>query len=347
MADTPVKTFVYVSHADGHDLWSFRLDSESGRLTKFDEQVIPGPEPPSFISVPLAQSPDRRFLYAALRKKPHAVASYRIDPTTGRLTHLGNAPLRGTICYIAPDHTGRFLLAASYQHTLFSVSPIDDSGVVQEPMKVIEAGGNAHCIRPDPSNRFVFVSNLSLDVVMQQRFDAETGTLTENDPPTASAPAKAGPRHFDYHPNGRFVFLLNETAASICTFAFNAEAGTLTLRDTVSALPGDIGEQPFAADIHLTPDGRFLYASVRKSSTLAAFAVDGETGKLTLIAHYPTEEQPRAFNIDPSGRFLIASGQLSHGLTVYRIDANTGTLTPLERYPVAKNPGWVEIVPLR
>src|SRR5437762_2961143 len=135
MAETRGGTFIYVSHADGHELWSLRLDPESGRLTKFDEQTIPGPEPPSFISVPLAQSPDRRFLYAALRKKPHAVASYRIDPDTGKLTHLGNAPLRGTICYIAPDHTGRFLLAASYQHELFSISPIDASGVVQEPSR--------------------------------------------------------------------------------------------------------------------------------------------------------------------------------------------------------------------
>lgn len=322
------------------------MEPDGGRLKLLDQFVVPNGSPPSLISMPMAHSPDRRFLYIALRSKPYSVASFRIDPSSGKLTYLGASPLVGNYCYIATDRTGGFLFAASYQHMRYSVSPIDPSGVVQAPRSVVIADGNMHCVLPDPSNRYVFVANLSSDVIVQLRFDAASGVLKDNEPSSASAPAKSGPRHFAFHPNGRFLYLLNETAASICVFRFDAASGGLTRLDTVSALPGEIGEQPFAADIHLTPDGRFLYASVRKSSTLAAFAVDAGSGRLSLIGHYPTEKKPRAFAIDPSGRFLFAAGQLSDGITQYRIDAATGELAPLERYQMGKNPGWIEFVSL-
>ena len=97
-------------------------------------------------------------------------------------------------------------------------------------------------------------------------------------------------------------------------------------------------------DIHLTPDGKFLYASERTTSTLAAFSVDLKTGLLTSIDSYPTEKQPRGFNIDPTGRYLLSVGQLSNSMTSYAIDKATGKLTKLREYPMGKNPNWVEIV---
>jgi 6-phosphogluconolactonase len=111
-----------------------------------------------------------------------------------------------------------------------------------------------------------------------------------------------------------------------------------------TALPGGFEGKPWAADIHLTPDGRFLYASERTTSTLAAFSADLKTGLLTSIDSYPTEKQPRAFNIDPTGRYLLSVGQLSNSMTSYAIDKATGKLTKLKEYPMGKNPNWVEIV---
>jgi 6-phosphogluconolactonase len=109
--------------------------------------------------------------------------------------------------------------------------------------------------------------------------------------------------------------------------------------------PGFAGK-PWAADIHLTPDGKFLYASERTSSTLAAFRVDANSGALVPIASYPTETQPRGFAIDPSGRTLLAVGQLSNSLTAHAIDPDSGALRALARYPVGKNPNWIEMARL-
>jgi 6-phosphogluconolactonase len=100
----------------------------------------------------------------------------------------------------------------------------------------------------------------------------------------------------------------------------------------------------WAADIHMTPNGRFLYASERTSSTLAAFSVDGATGKLTYLSSTPTENQPRGFAIDPKGRFLVASGEKSGTISVYAIDFASGALKPLDKYPTGKGSNWVEIV---
>ena len=109
-------------------------------------------------------------------------------------------------------------------------------------------------------------------------------------------------------------------------------------------MPKGFEGKPWAADIHLTPDGKYLYASERTTSTLAAFKVDPKTGMLTSIDSFATEKQPRGFSIDPTGRYLLAAGQLSNSMTAYAIDKATGKLTKLKDYSVGKNPNWVEIV---
>ena len=128
---------------------------------------------------------------------------------------------------------------------------------------------------------------------------------------------------------------------------WDAKTGTLKKETQVTtSLPKGFEGKPWAADIHLTPDGKFLYASERTSSTLAAFKVDGKTGTLTAIDSFPTEKQPRAFNIDPSGKVLLAVGELSNSMTSYAIDKKSGKLTKLKEYPMGKKPNWVEIVKL-
>jgi 6-phosphogluconolactonase len=129
-------------------------------------------------------------------------------------------------------------------------------------------------------------------------------------------------------------------------FDFDAGAGQLNEKQAVSALPPDFQGKPSAADIHITPDGKFLYASERTSSTLACFKIDPANDMLSPVGSVPTEKQPRGFNIDPSGRYLLAAGQLSHGLSSYRIDLESGKLTKLKEYPMGRNPNWIEIVDL-
>ena len=198
----------------------------------------------------------------------------------------------------------------------------------------------------DAANRFVLVPTLGNDRVNQFAFDATTGKLTPTNSPAAEAKAKAGPRHFVYHPNGKLVYVIAELDATVYVFDYNAATGDLKQKQVVSALPAGYQGKPAAADLHITPNGKFLYGSERTSSTLAGFQVDPATGTLTPVGSVPTEKQPRGFGIDPSGRYLLAVGQLSHGLSSYSIDQSTGKLTKLKEYPMGKNPNWVEIIDL-
>jgi len=334
-------TVAYVSNADSQDIYVLRLNGD-GSVNLID-RVDTGST-----VMPLAISPDHKYLYASLRGQPYSVLSYAIDPASGMLKVLSKTPLADNMANIATDRTGRYLLAASYSGNKISVNAIGADGVVQTPpLAVIPTGKNAHSVQVDPDNTHVFASNLGSDVILQYRFDAATGKLTANTPPAVSTQAGAGPRHFVFSRDQRFVYSTNELDATVSTYAYDRQNGTLSLLGSDSLLPEGFktSEQLAAADLHLTPDGRFLYASERSSNTLTGFKVDPASGKLTRILNIPTETQPRGFNIDPRGRYLLAVGQKA-GLTSYAIDRDTGALTPVLRYTLGRNPNWVEIIDL-
>jgi 6-phosphogluconolactonase len=337
--------FVYVGNAESQSVSIFTLDP-SGELTPVDTKAVPGPARPGS-TTPMAVSPDKRFLFVGLRNEPYSAATFAIDLKTGKLSFVGSGPLADAMAYIATDRSGKFLLSASYGGGKIAVNPIGDNGVVKPAQQVIAGQPNAHAVIADRANRHVLYTSLGADLVGHLMFDAATGWLTPNDPPSVSVKAKAGPRHFRFSGDERFVYLLCELDASIYIFPYDAATGRLAKEtQIVSALPKDFSGKPWAADIHLTPDGKFLYASERTSSTLAAFRVDPKSGALAPIGFYQTETQPRGFAIDPTGRTLLAVGQLSNGLTSYAIDPERGGLRPLRQYPVGKNPNWIEIVNL-
>ena len=357
------KTFVYVACAEDSEIAVLEMNLGNG------DMKLLGKAKAGKTVMPMAVSPDRRFLYASIRSVPYSVASYSINSGTGELTHLSTVPLPDNMAYISTDKTGRFLLAASYAGHKISVNPIGDKGFVSgDPVQVMISGINAHSILPDPSNRFVYVPNLASDKVMQLVFDEKTGVLTPNKPGAVYTRHGEGPRHMAFSPNNRFLYLLSELAGTVTVYAMDIQTGVLAEIQSVSMVPpganliqgkpdvaiggpqttpaAPVETRPKikAADIHITPDGNFLYASERTTSTLAAFSVDSTTGKLTYIKSYETEKQPRGFNIDPRGNFLIAAGQQSAQVSVHKINRATGELQLLKRYPVGKDPNWIEIV---
>lgn len=177
MAEVP-ETVVYVSNAGSKEILVFSMDRDGGALDPVERVAVPGTGEPSPSSIPMAVSPDGRFLHAALRSAPFPVSSFAIDPASGRLTLLGTACLADSMAYIATDRTGRFLLAASYPGNKLAVNPIDRDGRVGEkPTQIIPDRPKAHCVVVDQSNRFAYCTNLGADVVMQLRFGAETGTV--------------------------------------------------------------------------------------------------------------------------------------------------------------------------
>ncbi len=333
-------TVVYVSNADSQEISILRLDKARGALEPLDTVKVGGPV------MPLAVSPDRHFLYAALRSQPYRVVSFSIAAADGRLTRLGESSLADSMANIDTDRSGRWLFAASYGGAKITVNEIGKDGVVGAVRQLIDTAPNAHAIHADAANRFVLATSLGGDNVSIWRFDAQTGRLAANDPPLLAAPPRSGPRHFVWDRAQRFVYLLGEVDASLGVYAWDARRGALAELQRTTTLPAGFDGKPWAADLHLTPDGRFLYASERSSSTISTFRVDAATGLLQALGQTPTEKTPRAFAIDSSGAFLIAAGQDSNAVSLRTIDAGSGALGAPKRVAVGKNPNWVEIVDL-
>jgi len=248
-----------------------------------------------------------------------------------------------------------------------SVNPIGADGRVGDPVQTIPVGRHAHSVRIDNTNRYVFVPTLGTDQIFQFVFDASSGRLTSNTPAVVQLKPGTGPRHLVVSADNRFVYVLNELTGTVTTFALDARTGLLSEQESVAVLPTDSKLVPgmprgavgtaganqaprntdndiWASDVHLRPDGRFIYAAERTSNTIATLRVDGATGKLTYVASTPTEKQPRGFAIDASGKYLVASGEKSGTISVYSIDASDGTLKLLDKYPTGKGSNWVEIV---
>jgi 6-phosphogluconolactonase len=341
-------TFAYVGNAGSNDISVFRLDAATGEMMPVQTAAFVGVDKPGSSS-PLAISPDRRVLIAGIRSQPYLAVSFAIDAKTGELKPIGNGPLADSMANIAFDRSGKFLFSASYGGNKVAVNPVGGNGGVDAPSQVIPTGLNAHAFLPSPDNRFVFATNLGSDQVLGFKFDTGTGVLSPNEAATVKTPEKSGPRHFVFHPNGKFIYLVHELNADLAVYAYDADKGTWREEQRTTALPADsegklFAGKPWAADLHLTPNGQFLYASERTSSMLTAYKVDGTTGRLTTIGSVPTETQPRGFNIDATGHTLAAVGELSNSMTVYAIDQTTGRLSKLKSYAVGKQPNWVEFV---
>lgn len=344
------ETFAYIGNADSNDISVFKI-AESGEMIPVQTAAFTGVEKPGS-STPLAITPDHRVLIAGVRSQPFLAVSFAIDPKTGLLSHIGNGPLADSMANIAIDRGGKVLFSASYGGNKVALNSLQANGVVAEPKQVIPTGLNAHAFLPSPDNRFVFATNLGSDQVLSFAFDAAAGSLTPSDPPSIKTPEKSGPRHFVFHPNGKFVYLIHELNGDVAAYSYEAKSGAWSEIQRTTALPEgfngkDSGQKPWAADIHITPDGRFLYASERTTNTLTGYKVDATSGKLTTIGSVPTEKQPRGFNIDPTGRYLAAVGELSDGMTVYAIDQTSGALSKLKSYATGKKPNWVEFLTLQ
>jgi 6-phosphogluconolactonase len=356
------KTFVYVSNAQDGNIDAFLMDTTTGALTSI------GKAEAAKMVMPMAVSPNKKYLYAVVRSEPTRVLTYAIDPATGALSQKASAPLPDSMPYVSTDQAGHFLFTASYGGDKLAVSPIGENGLVEsEAVQVIPTGRNAHSIVPDRSNKFVYAATLGANQVLQFTLDSKTGKLTPNEPAAVSPEAGHGPRHIVVSPDNKNLYVLNELSGHVTQYAIDSGKGTLTLVEGIGSVPPEAGlvwgappvgaapasapaapkdDRPkvWAADIQITPNGKFLYSTERTTNKIALFSVAPGTGKLAYVANFATEAQPRGIRIDPTGQYLIASGEKSDRLSVYKIDQGTGKLSEPNRYPAGNGANWVEIV---
>jgi 6-phosphogluconolactonase len=330
--------FVIVCNSGSSSFGLYGL-SDSGKLEHAGDMPFPGIGEANG-ACPIALSRDGKTLYLAFRGNPQEVLSFAIDGKARQLQLLGRAPLADSMAHIAVDSSGRYLLSASYGGGKVSINPIEANGAAGAPSDTLTPAAKMHCCIPVPGSDVFFATSLAADTIYRFRIGA--GGKLEQQNETAKMPG--GPRHVVLHPNGRFAYVVTELSS--LAGVFELEGGTLSPEpvQTLSILPEKWQGEPWAADIRITPDGRFLYASDRKANSIACFKVDAANGRLTRAGETFGAPWPRSMNITPDGRFLLALGENSDLIDVFGIDAETGALDKRHTLPTGKGPSWVEVV---
>lgn len=333
--------YLYATLAGENKLTIFEMDPETADLRDRREVRLSGGPGP------IGVDPAQRFMYVGVRST-RELASFEIDHASGALRPLNSVDLDADPCYMATDRRGRYLLSAYYAAGKVTVHGIESDGSLRpEAVQDLPTAEKAHCIQTDASNRFVFVPHvMPANAIFQFRFDESTGKLSPNDPPKATPPEGAGPRHFCFHPKASFVYADNEQASSVTSYRFDEDNGALEARQTVSTLPEGFIGQNSNAQLHISPDGRFLYASNRGHNSIAGFALDA-SGRIRSIGRFPAPPIPRAFNLDPEGRHLFAAGLDSGEMATYRIDGETGALEHLRTTTLGDQPMWILVLNLK
>ncbi|HUA16924.1 MAG TPA: lactonase family protein [Verrucomicrobiae bacterium] len=322
-------------------IYGFRYDAATAEITPLG--LVAETTNPSWVTV----APNGRFAFAVNELQNYqgpnsgGLSAFSIDPATGKLTFLNEVPTRGADpCYVTVDYTGKYALVANYTGGSLAVFPIGADGRLAAATDFIQhhghgtnperqEGPHVHSVVLSPDNRFAYVNDLGLDEVLIYRFDGQKGTLTPNDPPFGRLDPGAGPRHFVLAPSGKFAYVINEMGRSVSVFSNDRTTGRLEPLQTVSTLPKDFSGRNDDAEIRIHPSGRFLYASNRGNDSIAVFAVDPASGKLTLVEYTSTQgKEPRGMDLDPTGKLLFAANQKSDDIVVFHIDQKTGKLTP-------------------
>ena len=327
---------VYVSCAQSREIQVFSLADDSGEVSLRQRVATAG------APNPLRLSDDGRILFAGTRSDD-ALDAFAIDAGNGGVVLLGSVPTPGGATYVSFDRGRRFAFCASYGGNLLAVFPLDAQGAPQPASQVETDLPRAHAALVDSTNQWLLVPSLGSDTIRAYHL-GDDGRLT----PAAMTAVRAGsgPRHLVFSPDNLHVHCLNELDGSIDLFDFDSANGILTLRQSVSMMPHGVDGKPWAAELRVSSDGAFLFATERRSSTLTVFSVETQNGQLALFGHYPTETQPRGMGIDPSNRWLAVAGQLSNHLTVYAVNPETGYPKERARLATGDDPICVEILTL-
>ncbi len=323
-------------HVDGkgQGIHLFSLDSTSGYLDPIEAQgdLVN----PSF----LWPSDNGRFVYAV-----EEIGSPEVD-TAGRVVAFAwqegqlkklNQVSSGSFapCYVSGDRAGKALFVANYGGSIAAYG-LKDNGELSQRTVWMKFPGKGSTPRQDashphstvlsPDEQYLYVPDLGLDQIhcFKVRY-VSNGPILEAMAP-CKLPAGSGPRHLAFHPNGQFAYVVNELNSTVIALSWDKSKGTLSILQKISTLPADFKAANYCSDIHLSPDGQFLFAANRGHNSLARYAV-AVNGQLNALGYTPTQgDFPRNFALSPDGRFVYAANQNSDNIVIFALEAN-GDLT--------------------
>ncbi len=320
-------------------IYVFEFDRKEAKLKEL--QTVTEGSGPGF----LALSPDKKTLYSIYSKGTlldgnGSVMSFKIDPKTGFLTKLNEQSAGGKgPAHVSVDPKGRFVFVSNYGDGTLSVFPINKDGSLAKASDFIKHTGGSivvgrqesphiHSAIPSLNGKFIYVSDLGTDKIMIYKVD-NMGKLSPGDVPFSTSTPGSGPRHFAIHPNGNFAYSAEEISSTVASFRIEKKTGALSALERVNMPPESFKERNSAADIHFSPDGKYLYASNRGHESLVIFKVEPENGKLSLVGHEGTGgKHPRNFMIDNKGEYALTANQNTDNIVIFRRDKQSGKLKP-------------------
>lgn len=355
--ENPTKTILYVgSFTEGEPsdgIHMYELDDTSGELlflSKADSLINP-----SFLKI----SSDGKFLYSVLESQlptDGKVAAFAVDSITGslRLLNIQDAGGRNP-AHLSIHPNGKYVVNSNYTDAGISVFQIQPDGTLapyhqleefkdSSIVKGRQDAAHLHSTNFSPDGDFLFGQDLGADKIRTLKVNIlNTNTLRLTNTGFVAVAAGSGPRHFTFHPNGIFGYGISELSGKVTAYRYtNGELVFLEEYQSYATKQ----EIYRSADIHISPDGKFLYASNRgpKEDSISIFSINQETGVLTLVRHEPTYgKHPRNFTIDPSGNFLLVANQFSDNIVVFKRDSITGELTKLAKELPFDNPSSLQM----
>ena len=334
---------IYVGTYSGEGsqgLYAFSFDRGSPSMSQL--QAIDTWESPNFQTL----HPNGGYLYSVASEaftdttEHGTVVAYRIDEETGTLTEISARSSKGAgPAHVSVDPKGRFAYVSNYGAGNLSVYRIADDGALSEAVYVVDHEGSSvnerrqsaphvHSAIPSKDGRFLYVSDLGIDKVMIYRVNGETGELRLAEQPFIENTPGSGPRHFTIHPNNDFAYSLEEMTSTIAVFDLDSTSGGLTQVQRISMLPETFEGDNAAADLHISPDGRFLYASNRGHNSLVIYRIDRQSGELSVVDHVSTQgPHPRNFMIDSKGEFVLVANRDDSAVVIFRRDRESGELS--------------------
>ncbi|MFH5884279.1 lactonase family protein [Halalkalibaculum sp. DA3122] len=338
-------------------IYLYRFNSSEGSVSPLIETARV--ENPSYLAI----SPDHTNLYAVNEMggaAPDSISSFYFDKETGDLRLINKQSSEGGgPCYVSVDRTGKAVFAGNYSGGSLAMLPVREDGGLREAKAAIQHTGSSvnesrqqrphvHCTYISPDNRRLFVNDLGTDQVVGYAFDDEQVVLEETPSSVYEADPGAGPRHLTFHPSGEYAYLVNELNGTVVAFEYTDD-GRLETRQTLSTLPEEYEGAISGADIHVSPDGKYLYVSNREDlNNIVIYAIDQGDGTLRKAgSHSSGGVHPRNFVIDPTGAFLLVANRHTDNIVVFRRNRETGLITPTGTELEVSQPVCLKMIPVQ